>query len=119
MNKLFFVAFLALFLGGCAGQEEVAAFHPTDSDALSTQGGKGFTAEDPSVVQLDSEPVKAFHPTDALLIGGNGPFNAAPDANDIVDLDQNDSYWANYCLANYYLINFNGDHVLKISNDFT
>ncbi len=64
MNKLFFVAFLALFLGGCAGQEEVAAFHPTDSDALSTQCGKGFTAEDPSVVQLDSEPVKAFHPTD-------------------------------------------------------
>jgi len=25
MNKLFFVAFLALFLGGCAGQEEVCS----------------------------------------------------------------------------------------------
>jgi hypothetical protein len=37
------------------------------------------------------------------LIGGNGPFNAAPDADDIVDLDQNDSYWVNYCLANYYI----------------
>ena len=118
MNKLFFVAFLALFLGGCAGQEEVAAFHPTDSDALSTQGGKGFTAEDPSVVQLDSEPVKAFHPTDALLIGGNGPFNAAPDANDIVDLDQK-RIISDKELKDDYLINFNGDHVLKISNDFT
>ena len=58
MNKLLFVGFLVLFLGGCAGQEEVAAYHPTD----------------------------------ALLIGGNGPFNAAPDADDVVDLDQNDSY---------------------------
>jgi hypothetical protein len=30
------------------------------------------------------------------LIGGNGPFNAAPDADDVVDLDQNDSYWFNF-----------------------
>ena len=29
---------------------------------------------------------KAFHPTDALLIGGNGQFNAKPDADDVVDL---------------------------------
>jgi hypothetical protein len=92
MNKLLFVGFLVLFLGGCAGQEEVAAYHPTDDVSAQSQGGKGFTAEDTSVVQLDSEPVKAFHPTDALLIGGNGPFNAAPDADDVVDLDQNDSY---------------------------
>jgi|TARA_B110000467_G_C17911123_1_gene259899 hypothetical protein len=92
MNKLFFVVFLALFLGGCAGQEEVAAFHPTDDVSAQSQGGKGFTADDTSVVQLDSEPVKAFHPTDALLIGGNGGFNPTPDADDVVDLDQNDSY---------------------------
>tara|TARA_B100001175_G_C19382492_1_gene577255 strand:+ start:535 stop:819 length:285 start_codon:yes stop_codon:yes gene_type:complete len=94
MNKLFFVAFLAIFLGGCAGQEEVAAFHPTDDVSAQSQGGKGFTADDTSVVQLDSEPepAKAFHPTDALLIGGNGGFNPTPDADDVVDLDQNDNY---------------------------
>ena len=44
----------------------------------------------------DDEPadgdVKAFHPTDALLIGGNGPFNAAPDKDDVIDLEQNDEY---------------------------
>ena len=44
----------------------------------------------------DDEPadgdVKAFHPTDALLIGGNGPFNAKPDPNDTIDLEQNDQY---------------------------
>ena len=31
-----------------------------------------------------------FHPTDALLIGGNGQFNAKPDADDIVDLFPDD-----------------------------
>ena len=34
-----------------------------------------------------SEPEKPFHPTDALLIGGNGPFNAKPDAEDISNID--------------------------------
>ena len=35
---------------------------------------------------LTGSTEKAFHPTDALLIGGNGPFNASPDADDVVDL---------------------------------
>jgi hypothetical protein len=102
MNKLFFVAILAIFLGGCAAPETTAeAFHPTDSDALSTQGGKGEVG-DGSEVNLTQDnssadltapvDVKPFHPTDALLIGGNGPFNAAPDAEDEVNLDQNDNY---------------------------
>ena len=42
---------------------------------------------------LDDEPVKAFHPTDALLIGGNGPFNAKPDAEDEVDLGLDGWSW--------------------------
>ena len=36
---------------------------------------------------------KAFHPTDALLIGGNGPFNAKPDAEDEVDLGLDGWSW--------------------------
>ena len=34
-----------------------------------------------------------FHPTDALLIGGNGPFNAKPDAEDEVDLGLDGWSW--------------------------
>ena len=36
---------------------------------------------------------KAFPPTDALLIGGNGPFNAKPDAEDEVDLGLDGWSW--------------------------
>ena len=45
MNKLLLVTVLGFLMIGCAAQEEVAAFHPTDSDALSTQGGKGETSD--------------------------------------------------------------------------
>ena len=41
MNKFLFVALLAIFLGGCASQEEVKAFHPTDDVSSQAQGGKG------------------------------------------------------------------------------
>ena len=92
MNKLLLITILGFLIIGCAAQEEVKPYHPTDDISNQSQGGKGFTADDTSVVQLDSEPVKAFHPTDALLIGGNGGFNPTPDADDVVDLDQNDSY---------------------------
>jgi hypothetical protein len=50
MNKLL-LACVGILMFGCAAQEEVKPFHPTDSDALSTQGGKGFTS-DGSEVQL-------------------------------------------------------------------
>ena len=36
---------------------------------------------------------QVFHPTDALLIGGNGPFNAKPDAEDEVDLGLDGWSW--------------------------
>ena len=52
MNKLLLVTVLGFFMLGCAAQEEVKAFHPTDSDALSTQGGKGEVG-DGSEVHLD------------------------------------------------------------------
>lgn len=45
MNKFLFVALLAIFLGGCASQEEVKAFHPTDDVSSQAQGGKGETSD--------------------------------------------------------------------------
>jgi len=45
MNKLLLITALGFLMIGCAAQEEVAPFHPTDSDALSTQGGKGHTSD--------------------------------------------------------------------------
>jgi|TARA_B110000238_G_scaffold54122_1_gene59245 hypothetical protein len=46
MNKLLLFTALGFFIIGCAAQEEaVKPFHPTDSDALSTQGGKGHTSD--------------------------------------------------------------------------
>ena len=52
MNKLLLITVLGFLMLGCAAQEEVKAFHPTDSDALSTQGGKGEVG-DGSEVYLD------------------------------------------------------------------
>jgi uncharacterized lipoprotein YajG len=54
MNKLLFVALLAVFIGGCAAQEEVKAFHPTDDVSSQAQGGKGETG-DGSAVNLDQD----------------------------------------------------------------
>jgi hypothetical protein len=45
MNKLLLITVLGFLMLGCAAQEEVKPFHPTDSDALSTQGGKGHTSD--------------------------------------------------------------------------
>jgi len=73
MNKLLFITFIGIFMLGCAAQEEVKPFHPTDDIAAQAQGDKGFTAEDTSVVEL--EPPKPFHPTDdisAQAQGGKG-----------------------------------------------
>ena len=45
MNKFLFVELLAIFLGGCASQEEVKAFHPTDDVSSHAQGCKGETSD--------------------------------------------------------------------------
>jgi hypothetical protein len=51
MNKLLLITLLGFFMLGCAAQEEVKAFHPTDDISAQAQGGKGHTS-DGSEVQL-------------------------------------------------------------------
>ena len=97
MKKLLALLAVAALVAGCAAKKPVKEYHPTDDVNASSQGGKGMEGDGSEVdFGLDDEPadgdVKAFHPTDALLIGGNGPFNAAPDKDDIIDLEQNDEY---------------------------
>lgn len=97
MKKLLALLAIAALVAGCAAKKPVKEYHPTDDVNASSQGGKGMEGDGSEVdFGLDDEPadgdVKAFHPTDALLIGGNGPFNAAPDKDDIIDLEQNDEY---------------------------
>lgn len=97
MKKLLALLAVAALVAGCAAKKPAEAFKPTDDADQQYQGGKGEIGDGSEVdFGLDDEPadgdVKAFHPTDALLIGGNGPFNAAPDKDDIIDLEQNDEY---------------------------
>jgi len=70
MNKLLLIVLSSIFMLGCAAQEEVKPFHPTDDIAAQAQGDKGFTAEDTSVVEL--EPPKPFHPTDDISSQAQG-----------------------------------------------
>ena len=99
MKKLLALLAVAALVAGCAAKKPVKEYHPTDDVNASSQGGKGMESDGSEVdfgldMELDDEPadgeVKAFHPTDALLIGGNGPFNAKPDAEDMIDLEQNE-----------------------------
>ena len=89
MKQLLPVLFIAIFVGGCAATSEPEKpFHPTDDISAQAQGGKGKVGDGSEVdFGLDEPEVKPFHPTDALLIGGNGPFNAKPDAEDISNID--------------------------------
>ena len=43
MNKLLLITLAGVLMLGCAAQEEVAAFHPTDD--TEWQGGKGETSD--------------------------------------------------------------------------
>ena len=52
MNKLLLITVLGFLMLGCAAQEEVKAFHPTDDISSQAQGGKGETG-DGSEVHLD------------------------------------------------------------------
>ncbi|MFL2980947.1 MAG: hypothetical protein ACJZ18_04310 [Methylophilaceae bacterium] len=73
MNKLLLITLMGFLMLGCSAQEEVKAFHPTDDVSAQSQGGKGFTADDASVVQLESPaPEKPFHPTDDVSSQAQG-----------------------------------------------
>jgi hypothetical protein len=88
MNKLLLITALGFFVVGCAAQEEaVKPFHPTDSDALSTQGGKGFTADGSEVQLVTPDPVKAFHPTDSDALSTQGGKGEVGDGSEVY-LDQ-------------------------------
>ena len=45
MNKLLLITLVGVLMLGCAAQEEVAAFHPTDDISAQAQGGKGHTSD--------------------------------------------------------------------------
>ena len=45
MNKLLLITILGFLMLGCAAQEEVKAFHPTDDISAQSQGGKGHTSD--------------------------------------------------------------------------
>ena len=45
MNKLLLITALGFLMLGCAAQEEVKAFHPTDDVSSQSQGGKGHTSD--------------------------------------------------------------------------
>jgi uncharacterized protein YcfL len=45
MNKLLLITILGFLMMGCAAQEEVKAYHPTDDISAQSQGGKGHTSD--------------------------------------------------------------------------
>ena len=56
MKQLLPVVFIAIFIGGCsATPEPEVPFHPTDSAALSNQGGKGETGDGSEVDLMSNQ----------------------------------------------------------------
>jgi|TARA_B100000902_G_scaffold163576_1_gene158777 uncharacterized lipoprotein YajG len=45
MNKLLLIVLSSIFMLGCAAQEEVKEFHPTDDVNQQAQGGKGHESD--------------------------------------------------------------------------
>jgi len=45
MNKLLLITILGFLIIGCAAQEEVKPYHPTDDISNQSQGGKGHTSD--------------------------------------------------------------------------
>ena len=90
MKKLLPAVFLAIFLGGCSATPEAEApFHPTDSAALSNQGGKGETGDGSEVdFGLDDPEVVPFHPTDSGALSNQGGKGETGDGSE-VDLMSN------------------------------
>ena len=90
MKQLLPAVFIALFLGGCsATPEPEAPFHPTDSAALSNQGGKGETGDGSEVdFGLDEPEEVPFHPTDSGALSNQGGKGETGDGSE-VDLMSN------------------------------
>ena len=56
MKQLLPAIFIAIFLGGCSATPEAEVpFHPTDSAALSNQGGKGETGDGSEVDLMSNQ----------------------------------------------------------------
>ena len=90
MKQLLPAVFIALFLGGCSVTPEAEApFHPTDSAALSNQGGKGEIGDGSEVdFGLDEPEEVPFHPTDSAALSNQGGKGEIGDGSE-VDLMSN------------------------------
>ena len=90
MKQLLPAVFIALFIGGCSATPEAEApFHPTDSAALSNQGGKGETGDGSEVdFGLDEPEEVPFHPTDSAALSNQGGKGETGDGSE-VDLMSN------------------------------
>ena len=90
MKQLLPAVFIALFLGGCSATPEAEApFHPTDSAALSNQGGKGEIGDGSEVdFGLDEPEEVPFHPTDSAALSNQGGKGETADGSE-VDLMSN------------------------------
>jgi hypothetical protein len=90
MKQLLPAIFIAIFLGGCSATPEAEVpFHPTDSAALSNQGGKGETGDGSEVdFGLDDPEVVPFHPTDSGALSNQGGKGETGDGSE-VDLMSN------------------------------
>jgi hypothetical protein len=90
MKQLLPAIFIAIFLGGCSATPEAEVpFHPTDSAALSNQGGKGETGDGSEVdFGLDEPEEVPFHPTDSGALSNQGGKGETGDGSE-VDLMSN------------------------------
>jgi len=90
MKQILPAIFIAIFLGGCSATPEAEVpFHPTDSAALSNQGGKGETGDGSEVdFGLDDPEVVPFHPTDSGALSNQGGKGETGDGSE-VDLMSN------------------------------
>ena len=90
MKQLLPAVFIALFIGGCSATPEAEApFHPTDSAALSNQGGKGEIGDGSEVdFGLDEPEEVPFHPTDSAALSNQGGKGETGDGSE-VDLMSN------------------------------
>ena len=90
MKQILPAIFIAIFLGGCSATPEAEVpFHPTDSAALSNQGGKGETGDGSEVdFGLDEPEEVPFHPTDSGALSNQGGKGETGDGSE-VDLMSN------------------------------
>ena len=90
MKQILPAIFIAIFIGGCSATPETEVpFHPTDSAALSNQGGKGEVGDGSEVdFGLDEPEEVPFHPTDSGALSNQGGKGETGDGSE-VDLMSN------------------------------